>query len=87
MNWFTNNEQTKKITIAKVRIKQMMKRIRTLESQQEIACASIKESLRVANMRHEVFEKLYDETKLELTKVREEFNEKLENARIITKEV
>ena len=44
----------------------MMKRIRTLESQQEMACAPIKESLRVANMWHEVFEKLYDETKLEL---------------------
>jgi uncharacterized coiled-coil DUF342 family protein len=71
MNFLTNSEQTKKITIAKVRIKQMMKRIRTLESQQEMACAPIKESLRVANMRHEVFEKLYDETKLELGRDKE----------------
>lgn len=79
MNFLTNTEQTKKITIAKVRIKQMMKRIRTLEAQQEQACAPIKESLRVANMRHEVFEKLYDETKLELGKVKDTFteNEKL----------
>lgn len=79
MDWLKNNEQTRKLTIAKVRIKQMMKRIRTLETEQEKACSTVRESLRVANMRHEVFEKLYDETKLELNKVKDVFteNEKL----------